>query len=98
MEIKAYNNQHFNDIFNVIHKTIEEIYPKYYPKEAVDFFHNHHSKENMEKQLPDEYTLVIFENDVITGTGTLIVNEIKPDSIINNLAELINEIEKIDNK
>ena len=77
MEIKAYNYQYFDIIYEVIHKTIEEIYPKYYPREAVDFFHNHHSKENMEKQLPDEYTLVIFENDIITGTGTLAGNEIK---------------------
>ena len=77
MEIKAYNNQHFNEVYDVIHKTIEEIYQKYYPREAVDFFHNHHSKDNMENQLPNEYVLVIFENDVIIGTGTLSGNEIK---------------------
>ena len=51
MEIKKYNKDYFNDIYEVIHKTIEEIYLKYYPRSAVDFFHSHHSKENMEKQL-----------------------------------------------
>ncbi|MCL2762046.1 MAG: GNAT family N-acetyltransferase [Treponema sp.] len=77
MEIKEYCEKYFNGIYEVIHKTIEEIYPKYYPKEAVDFFHNHHSKENMKKQLPNEYTLVIFENNIIIGTGSLSANEIK---------------------
>jgi len=77
MEIKEYCNDYFDSIYEVIHKTIEEIYPKYYPRSAVDFFHNHHSKENMKKQLPNEYTLVIFENNKIIGTGTLAGNEIK---------------------
>jgi len=77
IKINAYCDKYFDNIYDVIHKTIEEIYPKYYSREAVDFFHNHHSKENMEKQLPDEYTLVVFENDIIIGTGTLAGNEIK---------------------
>jgi GNAT superfamily N-acetyltransferase len=77
MEIKIYDNEYFNGVFNIVHKTIEEIYPKYYPRTAVDFFHKHHSKENMEKQLPDEYTLVLFENNELIGTGALYNNEIK---------------------
>ena len=77
MEIKTYCNDYFENICEIIHKTIEGIYPKYYPREAVDFFHNHHSKENMEKQLPNENTMVLFDNNVIIGTGTLSENEIK---------------------
>jgi GNAT superfamily N-acetyltransferase len=77
MGIKGYTKSYFEDIFNVVHKTIDEIHPKYYPKSAVDFFHNHHSKENMNKQLPNEFTLVLYENDKIIGTGTLFENEIK---------------------
>jgi GNAT superfamily N-acetyltransferase len=77
MEIKLYGNEYFNGVFDIVHKTIEEIYPKYYPRMAVDFFHKHHSKENMEKQLPNEYTLVLVENNELIGTGTLYNNEIK---------------------
>ncbi|MCL2184951.1 MAG: GNAT family N-acetyltransferase [Treponema sp.] len=77
MEIKIYLNDYFNAVFNLVHKTIEEIYPGYYPRAAVDFFHNHHSKENMEKQLPNEYTLILMEDDKIIATGTLAQNEIK---------------------
>jgi len=62
MEIKNYSDTYFEDVFEIIHKTIEEIYPKYYPRGAVDFFHNHHSKENMKEQLPYEFTLVVMEN------------------------------------
>ena len=77
MEIKEYNVSYFEDIFEIVHKTIEEIYPKYYPRTAVDFFHNHHSKENMEEQLPNEFTLIVFENNKPIGTGTLSRDEIK---------------------
>ena len=77
MEIKDYTEQYFEDIFECVHKTIEEIYPKYYPRNVVDFFHNYHSKENMGEQLKNEFTLVLFENNKLIGTGTLLENEIK---------------------
>jgi len=77
MEVTNYSESFFNDVFDVIHKTIEEVYPKYYPGSAVDFFHNHHSIENMKKQMPNEFTLVLTDNNKIMGTGTLSGNEIK---------------------
>jgi len=77
METQIYSELYFNDVFDVIHKTIEEIYPKYYPRSAVDFFHNHHSKENMKKQMPNEFILLLTDNNKIVGTGTLSENEIK---------------------
>mgnify|MGYP000198211541 CR=1 FL=1 len=36
-----------NGIYNVLHTAIKTVYPKYYPKEVVDFFCNHHSKEHI---------------------------------------------------
>lgn len=36
-----------NDVQNVLHTAIKIIYPKYYPKEVVDFFCRHHSKEHI---------------------------------------------------
>jgi len=38
MKIKEYNSNYFKDIFEVVHETIEEIYPKYYSRITVDFF------------------------------------------------------------
>ena len=34
-------------VYNVLHTTIQSIYPKYYPREVVDFFCSHHSKEHV---------------------------------------------------
>jgi GNAT superfamily N-acetyltransferase len=76
MEIKQYSNEYFEEIFEVIHKTIEEIYPKYYPRKAVDYFHEHHSKEKMKIKLTQEYVLIIIENNRIIGTGSLEKNTI----------------------
>jgi citrate lyase synthetase len=77
VEIKEYCNAYFTDVYNVVHKTIEEIYTKYYPKSAVDFYHEYHSKENMENQMTNELILVLMENNKIIGTGSVFKNEIK---------------------
>jgi len=76
MEIRDYTETYFNDVFYVVHKTIEEIYPKYYPRKAVDFFHNLHSKENMLEKLPKEYTKIIMDDGKIIGTGSANENDI----------------------
>ena len=78
MEIKNYIEPYFEEVFEIVHKTIEEIYPKYYPRNAVDFYHNIlHSRESMEKQIPNETILVLIENNEIIGTGAVFENEIK---------------------
>jgi len=77
MEIKKFCDTYFGDVFNVVHTTIEEIYSKYYPRSAVDFYHNYHSRENMKNQIPNEYTLVLMDNCIIFGTGAVLKNEIR---------------------
>jgi GNAT superfamily N-acetyltransferase len=76
MKIIDYTDNCFEEIYNVVHNTIEKIYPKYYPRKAVDFFHKHHSKENMLEKLPNEFTKIILENGIIIGTGSVKDNEI----------------------
>jgi len=76
MEIINYKEIYFNNVFDVVHKTIEEIYPKYYPRKAVDYFHNLHSKKNMLEKLPKEYTKIIMENGKVIGTGSANKNDI----------------------
>ena len=100
MEIKNYTESYFSIIFDIVHKTIEEIYPKYYPRSAVDFFHYHHSKEKMEKQLPNEVTMILSDEKKIIGTGSLFENEIKRFFILPECQGkgygkiLLNELEK----
>ena len=104
MDIKSYSKIYFNEVYNIVHKTIENIYPKYYPRSAVDFFHKHHSKENMEKQLSEEFTLVFFENNKPIGTGALNENEVKRFFILPEYQsrgygkKLLKELEKNINK
>jgi GNAT superfamily N-acetyltransferase len=76
MEIIEYEEGCFEKVYDAVHNTIEKIYPKYYPRNAVDFFHKHHSKENMQKKLPDEFTRIIIENGMVIGTGSVKDNEI----------------------
>ncbi len=36
-------------IYEIVQNTVKAIYPKYYPKEVVDFFCELHSRENIAK-------------------------------------------------
>lgn len=56
-------------IYNVLHTTIKTIYPKYYPKEVVDFFCNHHSREHILDGIASGNMGVLMDGDVIVGTG-----------------------------
>jgi GNAT superfamily N-acetyltransferase len=99
MEILEYKENYFEEIFDVVHDTIEKIYPKYYPKKAVDFFHKHHSKENMFEKLSNEFTIIITEDKKIIGTGSVKDNEIGRFFILPNFQNkgygkiLLNELE-----
>ena len=75
--IKTYVNSYFQDVYKIVHDTIEKIYPKYYPHEAVSFFHNYHSIENMTDDIPKGTTLIALKNNTIIGTGSIVSNEIK---------------------
>lgn len=47
MEYVKATSDMVESIYKVLHTTIKTIYPKYYPKEVVEFFCNHHSKEHI---------------------------------------------------
>lgn len=63
-------------IKDICDKTIMAIYPKYYPKGAVDFFINHHSIENIKKDILDGLVYIIKTDDEIIGTVTIVDNHI----------------------
>ncbi len=60
----------------VLHTTIKTIYPKYYPKEVVDFFCKHHSKEHILEGIFSGNMGVLVDDDVIVGTGCFNDNHI----------------------
>lgn len=63
-------------IKDICDKTISTIYPLYYPKGAVDFFINHHSKNNILKDIENNRVYIIKDSSEIVGTVTIIDNEI----------------------
>ncbi len=66
-----------SEIYELIHRTIEEIYTKYYSDEAVRFFLELHSKKNILKDISDGKVYVVTLGRDVIGTGTLDGDHIK---------------------
>jgi len=76
MNIIKATESNFDTIKNIVHTTIRTIYPRYYPKEVVEFFLNHHSDDNIRKGIKTETVILIEVNGIIVGTGSAKENEI----------------------
>lgn len=61
--------QHLQQIVELVQNTIRTIYPKYYPKEVVDFFCEHHCEENIKKDILDGRVGILVDNGSVVGTG-----------------------------
>lgn len=60
----------------ITEQTINSVYPKYYPKGAVDFFLNHHNERNIISDIEKGIVYVLYDNENAVGTVTLRDNEI----------------------
>lgn len=65
-----------DEIYNILHTTIETIYPKYYPKEVTDFFCRHHSREHIMEGIATGNMGVLTDGKLIVGTGCFDGNHI----------------------
>ena len=65
-----------NEIQNILHTTIKAIYPDYYPKEVVNFFCEHHSKQHILEGIASGNMGVLVYNDLLVGTGCFEGNHI----------------------
>lgn len=63
-------------VYDVVQHTIKTIYPKYYPKEVVDFFSEHHSMNAIEKDIENGYAGVLKIDGNIVATGCFVDNHI----------------------
>lgn len=63
-------------VYDVVQHTIKTIYPKYYPKEVVDFFCEHHSMNAIEKDIENGYAGVLKIDGNIVATGCFVDNHI----------------------
>lgn len=63
-------------ITDLVQKTIEAVYPKYYPKEVVKFFLNHHSFENIKRDIEKQLVGMLMDGEKLVGTGCYDENHI----------------------
>lgn len=65
-----------DSIYDVLHTSIKTIYPKYYPKEVVEFFCQHYSKEHILDGIASGNMGVLADGNRIIGTGCFDCNHI----------------------
>lgn len=58
------------DIADIVQKTVAEIYPKYYPREAVDFFKQLHGCQHIVKDIQKGRVYALEDDGEIVGTGS----------------------------
>lgn len=63
-------------ITDIVHRTIKNIYPKYYPQGAVEFFLEYHNENAVSQDIADNNVYLIEDNNEIIGTVTINDNEI----------------------
>ena len=68
--------RHAEKIFSLVQRTIREVYPKYYPREVVEFFCGLHSLENISRDIADGQVYMLIRNGKIIGTGSARDNHI----------------------
>lgn len=76
IKFKSAVQQDVIKIYNLVQKTIKEIYPKYYLKEIVDMFSEYHNIDNISKDIEAGNTYILLENNELVGTGTKTENHI----------------------
>lgn len=76
MEYIKATEKDIEQIVMLVQDTIRSIYPKYYPKEVVDFFCELHCKENISKDVENGFVGILQSDDMIVGTGCYIDNHI----------------------
>ena len=65
MEYKKATMNEAEKIFQLVQKTIKTVYPKYYPKEVVEFFLEHHSISNILQDIESgSVGILLHENEM----------------------------------
>lgn len=76
MEYIKAGREHAEQVYRLVRNTITAIYPKYYPKEIVDFFCELHNQETILKDIEDGRVSILLCGGRLTGTGSYQDNHI----------------------
>lgn len=74
--IRPYKEFDLEQLYDLIQKTIKASYSSHYSTAAIEFFQNHHSRENIQNRVSRGEVLVFVDNDQILATGSLVEKEI----------------------
>lgn len=69
-EIRQATTNDLETVRGIVSRTINEVYPNYYPREVVDFFLAHHQPENILPDILADKVYLLVENGDPVGTGT----------------------------
>ena len=69
MEYIKATEKDLEHIVMLVQETIKTIYPKYYPKEVVEFFCELHCQENILKDIKAGLVGILIKDNEIVGTG-----------------------------
>ena len=76
MRYELATKQELQEIYEVVQHTIKTVYPKYYPKEVVDFFCEHHGEEAIQKDIENGHVGVLRVDGKIVATGCFVEDHI----------------------
>ena len=76
MEYLRAREENLEQVYQLVQDTIQTIYPKYYPREIVDFFSNLHAKDKIAAYIENGCVRVLFSDNRLVGTGTFSENHI----------------------
>lgn len=62
--------ENIESVYKIVQNTVKTIYPKYYPREVVDFFCELHNRENIAKDIRNGNVGILVEGNQVVGTGS----------------------------
>ena len=77
IQIRKFNEEVLQSLYRLIQNTIDISYHEAYPREAIEFFKDYHSKEQILNDAATGYTVIAECNSEVLGTGTLFGTNIR---------------------
>lgn len=75
-EYRKASSKDTETVLEIVQNSITNVYPKYYPKEVVEFFCNLHCLEHIAKDIEDGLVGILFVDGICVGTGCYRENHI----------------------
>ena len=85
MKYEIAKKENLEEIYQLVQNTINTVYPVYYPQAVVQFFCEHHSRENIAADIENGLVRVLLSDDCLVGTGSCDKNHILRLFVVSDL-------------